>query len=256
MSDAVTARLDAVSVRYRMARLRRPSIKEFTIRWAVGSLSYQPFWGLRHVSLALRRGEALGVVGRNGAGKSTLLKVLSGVLEPTEGRATLPPRTAVIQEPGTAFDRELSGIENAYLAALLMGRSRREADERIDEIVAFSGLGEFVNSPIRNYSAGMAARLAFAVATAWPLDLLLIDEVLAVNDADFSARCTAKIEELREAGTSLVVVSHQPDSLRKVCERCVWMESGQVQAEGQLDEILEAYADKPGAHQMSLERGR
>ena len=157
--DDVSIRLEGVSLCYRLAKQRIPSLKEYAIHFLRGSLSYEKLWALRGVDLTLRRGETLGIIGRNGAGKSTLLKVISRVLKPTTGSARVHGRIAPILELGSGFDYELTGLENVYLNALLLGHTRREIQATIDEIVDFSGLGDFIRSPLRNYSSGMQARL-------------------------------------------------------------------------------------------------
>lgn len=237
----VVVRLDGVSLCYRLAKHRIPSLKEYAIHLIRGALTYESLWALQEVDLTVRRGERVGIVGRNGAGKSTLLKVVSGVLKPTRGRARVEGEVAPILELGTGFDHELTGYENIYLNALLLGRSRRQIDERFDEIVHFSGLGDFIHSPIRNYSTGMLARLGFAIATAWTPDLLILDEVMAVGDARFVHRSREKIAEMQAAGTALLLVSHDLDGVRQQCERAVWIDQGRIQAEGATEEVLESY---------------
>lgn len=243
MSDSTVVRLEEVSLCYRLAKQRIASIKEYAISWMRGSLVYEKLWALRGVSLTIERGERVGVVGRNGAGKSTLLKVISGVLKPTEGAADIRGEVAPILELGAGFDMELTGLENIYLNALLLGRSRREIDEKLETIVSFSGLEDFVRSPIRNYSTGMRARLGFAIATAWVPDLLILDEVLAVGDARFIRRCQERMEDLHRAGTTEILVTHDLDSVRKSCQRVIWLERGTVRADGEAGEVLEKYLE-------------
>jgi ABC-type polysaccharide/polyol phosphate transport system ATPase subunit len=235
--------LRGVSLCYRLARHRVPSFKEYAIHWLRGALRYEKLWALREVDLVVLPGETVGVVGRNGAGKSTLLKVLSGVLVPTSGTARRHGSLAPILELGTGFDPELTGWENIYLNALLLGHRRREVDERIGEIVEFSGLGDLVHSPIRNYSTGMLARLGFAIATAWVPKVLLLDEVLAVGDASFRERCHARLERFRTAGCAIVLVSHNAADLQENCERALWVDGGRIAADGPTEEVLRRYAE-------------
>ena len=236
-------RLQGVSLCYRLARQRVHSVKEYAIHWMKGALTYEQLWALRGVDLEVARRERLGVVGRNGAGKSTLLKVISGVLRPTLGEAEIAGQVAPILELGTGFDYELTGAENIALNALLLGRRRTEIDERFDEIVEFSGLGEFIDSPIRNYSSGMLARLGFAIATAWTPDLLVLDEVLAVGDAAFKRRCEERMEEIRGRGSAVLLVSHDLDAIRSNCDRCVWLDRGEIRAVGAVEDVLDRYED-------------
>lgn len=234
-------RAEAISLRYRLAKQRIPSLKEYAIHWMRGALRYEDLWALRDLSFAVRRGERVGIVGRNGAGKSTLLKVLSRVLQPTEGVVAVEGRVAPILELGAGFDYELTGLENVYLNGLLLGRSRREVDERLEEIVEFSGLGDFVRAPIRNYSSGMMGRLGFAVATAWVPDVLILDEVLAAGDASFVERCEERLRQFHEAGTTILLVSHATQAIESTCSRCLWLDAGRLRADGPTSGVLEAY---------------
>ncbi len=236
-------RLDGVSLCYRLAKQKIPSLKEYAIHWMKGSLAYEKLWALQDVSFSLEHGDIVGIVGRNGAGKSTLLKVISGVLKPTRGRAERRGVVAPILELGTGFDHELTGMENIYLNALLLGHTRHEVDGVRDEIIEFSGLAEFIHSPIRNYSTGMVARLGFAIATAWVPDLLILDEVLAVGDARFHRRCEARMERFRELGTTTLMVSHDADAVRSHCRRAIWLERGRVQADGPSAEVMDRYLE-------------
>lgn len=242
-SDAAVIALDDIHLCYRLAKQKIPSLKEYAIHWMKGSLAYEELWALRGVSLEIERGETLGVIGRNGAGKSTLLKVISRVLKPTRGEARVWGSVAPILELGTGFDQELTGYENIYLNALLLGRSRREIDEKVEDIIDFSGLREFIHSPIRNYSTGMFARLGFSIATAWVPEVLILDEVLAVGDARFLARCERRIAEFREYGTALLLVSHGLDAIRNNCDRAIWLEAGRIQIDGTAEEVIERYLD-------------
>jgi ABC-2 type transport system ATP-binding protein/lipopolysaccharide transport system ATP-binding protein len=243
MSGAGTVlELRDVSLCYRLAKQRIPSMKEYALHWVRGALDYESLWALREVSLTVRRGESVGIVGRNGAGKSTLLKVASRVLEPTHGEVRVAGRVAPIIELGIAFDPELTGIENVYLSALLLGHRRREIAARLDEIVAFSELGDFLRAPVRSYSSGMQARLAFSILTAWPPDVLVLDEFFAVGDAAFEEKSRARIDALRRGGTTLLLVSHTLELVRESCGRCVWLESGRIRADGEPGDVLDRYA--------------
>jgi len=246
--------LTDVSVRYRLAKHRPPSLKEYAIHWITGALTYEPLWALSGVSLSVAPGENLGIVGRNGAGKSTLLKVISRVLKPTRGRVEVHGQVAPILALGTGFDYELTGRENVLLNALLLGHSRHEVHEKMDEIVDFSGLGEFVHSPVRNYSSGMIARLGFSIATAWQPDVLILDEVLAVGDAYFVRQCNARLEQFRKAGATIIMVSHEAEELLRHCTRCVWIDGGKLCAGGLPAEVLAQYAQ--GASDGNVEKNR
>ena len=193
------------------------------------------------MSFSLAAGARLGVVGSNGAGKSTLLKVISGVLKPVQGRAEVRGRVAPILELGIGFDPELTGDENIYLNALFLGHSRKEVVTRYKDIVEFSGLGDFIRSPVRNYSSGMLARLGFSIVTAWVPDVLILDEVLAVGDVHFVKRCEERLAKFRQADTTVILVSHALESIRRNCDRCLWLEGGQVRADGTPDEVIPLY---------------
>jgi homopolymeric O-antigen transport system ATP-binding protein len=235
--------LREVSLCYRLAKQKMPSFKEYALHWMRGALTYEQLWALRDVSLRVDRGESLGIVGRNGAGKSTLLKVISRVLKATSGRAVITGRVAPILELGTGFDFELTGQENIFLNALLLGHPKREIEQRYDGIVDFSGLADFIRTPIRNYSSGMLGRLAFSVLTAWTPDILVLDESLAVGDVHFVKKCEHRIAELQGQGTTLLLVSHIAESVRAHCRRCIWLESGHLRADGRPDEVLAVYEE-------------
>jgi len=239
-ADAVVQLFD-VSLCYRLAKQRIPSLKEYALHWVRGALVYEQLWALKNVSFSLAAGDRLGVVGSNGAGKSTLLKVISGVLKPVQGRAEVRGRVAPILELGIGFDYELTGDENIYLNALFLGHSRKEVDARYQEIVEFSGLGDFIRAPVRNYSSGMLARLGFSIVTAWVPDVLILDEVLAVGDVHFVKKCEERLAEFRRAGTTLILVSHALESIQRNCNRCLWLEAGQVRADGPPAEVLPRY---------------
>lgn len=246
MSDLATrevvVRLEGVALCYRLAKQRYASIKDFAIHWMKGALTYEQFWALQGIDLTVQAGERLGIIGRNGAGKSSLLKVVSGVLKPTRGTVETRGHLAPILELGTGFDNELTGLENVYLNALLLGHSHREIEERVASIVEFSELGDFIRSPIRNYSSGMLARLGFSIATAWVPEVLILDEVLAVGDAHFTVKCRQRLAELRDAGTALLLVSHDLAAVREACDRCLWIDAGWVAAQGLPGEVTDLYA--------------
>jgi ABC-type polysaccharide/polyol phosphate transport system ATPase subunit len=239
--DHPVIHLDQVSLRYRLAKQRIPSLKEYAIHLVRGALTYQELWALRDVSFAIRRGEVVGIVGRNGAGKSTLLKVISGILKPTRGAVTVSGRVSPLLELGTGFDFELTGRENVMLNALLLGRSRREVRERFDSIVEFSELADFIDVPLRNYSSGMIARLGFAIATAWDPEILILDEVLVVGDAAFQQKCHHRLRAVLASGATVLMVSHVARMLIAECSRCLWLAEGHLVADGPPGEVLARY---------------
>lgn len=199
------------------------------------------FYALRNVSFRLDHGESLAVVGRNGAGKSTLLGLVAGLTEPNTGSVAVNGRVAALLELGSGFHGDLSGVENLWLNAALLGLTRKRTEEVFDSIVEFSGIGDFIYQPLRTYSTGMVMRLAFAVAVHVDPDILIIDEVLAVGDSAFYQKCLDKILEFRHAGKTLIFVSHSAAMLMKLCDRALWLDHGQVMADGMIGDVLPLY---------------
>jgi ABC-type polysaccharide/polyol phosphate transport system ATPase subunit len=203
---------------------------------------------LRGLDLAVHRGEAVALVGRNGSGKSTALRLIAGIYAPSEGVIVTHGRLAAVIELGVGFHPELTGRENVVLYAAVMGFTRAEIVERYDDIVAFAEIGDFIDEPVKYYSSGMQARLAFSVAACVRPDILLLDEVLAVGDQSFRERCLTRLREFLAAHGTLVVVSHDLDSIRELCTRVVWLDNGQVRLDGAVEDVL-------GAYESEVERG-
>ena len=187
---------------------------------------------LNNVSFKVHRGESLGIIGVNGSGKSTLLKILTGVLTPTSGKVTVNGRVAALLELGAGFHPDMSGRENIYTNAAIFGLSKREIEERLDTIIEFSELQAFIDNPVRTYSSGMYMRLAFAVAINVNADILLIDEILAVGDENFQAKCFDKLKEIKERGTTIIIVSHALGQIEQICDRTIWLQDGQIKLSG------------------------
>jgi homopolymeric O-antigen transport system ATP-binding protein len=198
-------------------------------------------WALRDVTFDVPDGEVLGIVGRNGAGKSTLLKILTRIASPTEGRAEIRGRVGSLLEVGTGFHPELTGRENVFLNGSILGMRQREIVSKFDEIVDFSGVGQFLDTPVKRYSSGMSVRLAFAVAAHLEPEILLVDEVLAVGDAEFQRRCLGRMEDLSASGRTVVFVSHQMQAVAQLCDRAIWLDHGQVEREGPASDIVAEY---------------
>jgi lipopolysaccharide transport system ATP-binding protein len=203
---------------------------------------YREFWALREVEFEVRRGETLGIIGRNGAGKSTLLQLIAGTLKPTQGSASIGGRVAALLELGSGFNPEFTGRQNVYLNASILGLSRNEVDARIDDILAYAEIGDFVDQPVRSYSTGMVMRLAFAVVAHVDADVLIIDEALAVGDAFFMQKCMRFLREFRKRGTMLFV-SHDGGAVTSLCDRAIWLEHGRVQHIGDARTVMEAYLE-------------
>lgn len=233
--------LHGVSVTYRLHRIR--SLKEFTVRTVVRSRDDSRVYALRDVTLRIRRGESVGIIGDNGAGKSTLLRVAAGIITPSAGVSVSRGTMAPLLELGTGFESELSGRENIFFNGALLGRTRAQMAAHVDEIIAFSGLERFIDVPLRTYSTGMVARLAFSIATAVDADTILLDEILAVGDATFRERCDERIQRFVDAGSTVIVVSHELDSIRRLCARTVWLSQGGIVDDGPTDEVIDRYEE-------------
>src|SRR5438105_4581277 len=199
------------------------------------------FWALKDVSFEVNRGEVVGIIGRNGAGKSTLLKILSRITEPSEGEVEIAGRVGSLLEVGTGFHPELTGRENVYLNGAILGMKRSEIDRRFDEIVAFSEIERFLETPVKHYSTGMQMRLAFAVAAHLEPEILLVDEVLAVGDAAFQKKCLGKMGDVARSGRTIVFVSHQMNQIRRMCGRVLWVDAGQLRLDDAAEAVIAAY---------------
>lgn len=253
MNDVVI-RVEALSKRYRIGAKEKA---DRTFREVLTDMAAAPFrrlknlgksapseetiWALRDVTLEVRRGEVLGVIGRNGAGKSTLLKILSRITEPTEGRAEIRGRVGSLLEVGTGFHEELTGRENIYLNGAILGMKKAEIERKFDEIVAFSEIEKFLDTPVKRYSSGMYVRLAFAVAAHLEPEILLVDEVLAVGDAAFQKKCLGKMDEVSRIGRTVLFVSHNMSAVQSLCQRGVLLRAGQLALDGPIDEVVKEY---------------
>jgi ABC-type polysaccharide/polyol phosphate transport system ATPase subunit len=222
----------------------RALLRTHISRWFQDGGDEEPFWALKNVSFSLDHGEGLAVVGGNGAGKSTLLSVVAGLAPSDEGHVSVDGRIAALFELGSGFHPDLTGIENIRLNASLLGLSRTRVRELFDQIVEFSGIGDFVDEPIRTYSSGMLMRLAFSVAIHLDPEVLLVDEVLAVGDAAFQKKCFDRILDFRKAGKTLLCVSHAVDMVKQVCDRAIWLDHGELVMDGKIEEVLDAYSGR------------
>ena len=252
MSD-IAIKADGLSKHYRLGAASRQhnTLRDHLMhrlrgltRWGGDPPESNPsFWALKDVSFEVKRGEVLGIVGHNGAGKSTLLKILSRITQPTTGTADIYGRVSSLLEVGTGFHSELSGRENIYLNAAMLGMRRGEVRRKFDEIVAFSGVEAFIDTPVKRYSSGMYVRLAFAVAAHLEPEILIVDEVLAVGDASFQQKCLGKMEEVSRSGRTVLIVSHNMTVIEGLCERAILLEKGRVAKIGNTHEVVEGYAD-------------
>ena len=215
----------------------------------------QRFFALRDVSFRMAKGESLAVIGTNGAGKSTLLSLVAGLSQPDAGELIVNGRVAALLELGSGFHFDLTGRENLFLNASLLGLTRARSEELYESIVEFSGIGDFIEEPLRTYSTGMVMRLAFSVAVNMDPDLLIIDEVLAVGDAAFQAKCFEKIMDFKRAGKTVLCVSHAAGMVEHLCERAIWLDHGQLMMDGSVREVSEAYAGRKFLSKFSLDTG-
>jgi ABC-2 type transport system ATP-binding protein len=233
--------LDKVSVNYTLASERIHSFKEYMISKLKRKVHYESFHALKNVSLEIKQGEIFGLVGHNGAGKSTLLKVVARVLRPTTGRVRLHGRVFPLLELGAGFDMELTGRENIFLNSAILGFKKSDIHTRLDRIVAFAELEEFIDTPVRNYSTGMISRLGFAIATDIQPEVLIIDEVLSVGDAGFQKRSSERIQKFCTAGTTVLLVSHDLTAIQKMCHRAAWLQQGEVKVIDQTPLVIKHY---------------
>lgn len=239
----IDLKLDRVSKRYRIRRDADADAPGGRLARALRSLRRpkEDFWAVRDVSFEVARGEALGIIGHNGAGKSTILKLLSNITTPTKGEITIRGRLSALIEVGSGFHPELSGRENVYLSGSILGMARREINAKLDSIVDFAGLRQFLDVPVKRYSSGMYVRLGFSIAAHLEPDILLLDEVLAVGDASFQQKCLERIDELKRAGTTIVFISHDLGAVARLCDRVLLMRRGEVVCDGGPHAVVAEY---------------
>lgn len=215
------------------------------VRQTIGLETKEDFWALKNVNFEVTRGEVVGIIGQNGAGKSTLLKILSQITPPTEGEIVIRGRVGSLLEVGTGFHPELTGRENIFLNGAILGMSRREIAAKFDQIVEFSGIERFLDTPVKHYSSGMYVRLAFSVAAHMEPDILIVDEVLAVGDAEFQKKCLGKMDEItKKEGRTIILVSHSMSAIQSLCQRCILIERGSVKMFDTTDKVIEAYTSR------------
>ena len=237
-----------VGLCFRLYRERVDTLKEAVLGRFRHRKTYEDFWALRHVSFEVRPGESVGLIGHNGSGKSTLLKVAAGVLRPVEGTVKVEGRISPMIELAAGFDPDLTGRDNIFLNGALMGHSRKEMLTKLDRIVEFSELGEFIDQPVKNYSSGMYARLGFAIAADVDPEILIIDEVLAVGDERFQAKCMERIREIRQGGCTIFYVSHGMGSVTELCQRVIVLHHGALVFDGEPPAAVERYRELQGFH--------
>ena len=237
----VIVNVENVSVIFNIANEKIQSLKEYFIKAAKRELMFREFVAVDDVSFQVNKGDVFGLVGTNGSGKSTMLKVVAGVLEPSKGSCTVSGSISPLIELGAGFDFELTARENIYLNGALLGHSKKFLDEQLDEIIEFAELRDFMEMPIKNYSSGMVARIAFAIATTTEPDLLIVDEVLSVGDFLFQQKCEDRINNMIKHGTTVLIVSHSTDQVERLCNRALWIEKSHLKMLGSAKEVCDAY---------------
>lgn len=254
MTSIIDLELRNVSKRYRVRQESGGATSQNGLMRQLKSLyrGHSEFWAVKDVSFAVKRGEALGIIGHNGAGKSTILKLLSNITAPTSGVITINGRLSALIEVGSGFHPELTGRENIYLSGSILGMRRREITDKLDRIIDFAGVRQFIDTPVKRYSSGMYVRLGFAIAAHLDPDVLLLDEVLAVGDASFQAKCMHRIFQLKKKGTTIVFISHDLSSVGRLCDRALLLNEGRVAASGMPTDVIVEYKSISGEASLPL----
>ncbi|MDO5424146.1 MAG: ABC transporter ATP-binding protein [Eubacteriales bacterium] len=241
MSENYMIDVDNVTIRFNMATQKVDNLKEYFVRLVTRQLMFQEFLALQDVNLKVKKGEAWGLIGVNGSGKSTLLKAISGIMKPYKGSIAVHGNIAPLIELGAGFDMNLTARENIYLNGAVLGHSKKEMQQHFDDIVDFAEIRQFLDSPIKNYSSGMKARLGFSVATMVKPDILIVDEVLSVGDYKFRKKCQQRMETMLSGGTTLLFVSHNIDQVKELCTHALWLDKGHVVMSGEVNPVCDAY---------------
>jgi len=253
MSSEIALRCVDLSKAYQLYTRRTDRLKQ--VLFGRFRQYYREYWALRHLNLTVQRGERIGIVGRNGAGKSTLLQLLCGISQPTQGELTVNGRVAPILALGSGFNSDITGRENAMVGGAILGLGRKQVLDRMPSIAEFSGIGDFIDQPVRLYSSGMRSRLAFAICAHADADILIVDEALSVGDGAFRQKCLDFIQDFCRSGT-LILASHEMEQITTLCDRAVWIDQGHVRAEGAPENIIDAYLGSPDDPVQSTERFR
>jgi ABC-type polysaccharide/polyol phosphate transport system ATPase subunit len=235
----IAVRVDDVSKKFRLYHERNQTIKSAIMRGRTSV--YEDFWALKDVSFDVPAGSTFGLIGSNGSGKSTLLKCLAKIYYPEQGAITALGKVAALLEVGSGFHQELSGRENVFLNGSILGMSKKEITRKFDEIVDFSGVEQFIDQPVKNYSSGMYVRLGFSIAINVDPDILVVDEVLSVGDAEFQKKCFEKFQDLRKSGKTVILVSHSMETVQSMCDQAAWLNHGHIMAVGEAEPTIRAY---------------
>jgi ABC-type polysaccharide/polyol phosphate transport system ATPase subunit len=248
-SDVVAIRVEHVTQKFRVIHERPDTLRELFSKFLRHTVQYHDFDAVKNVSFTINEGEMVGIIGRNGSGKSTLLKIIAGVYRPTAGRVEVKGAIAPLLELGAGMHAELTGRENILLNGLLMGYSKRQMQAKEESIIDFAEIGDFIDAPLKQYSSGMYTRLAFAVATEVNPNILIMDEILAVGDTAFQAKCFHRIQRFREAGKTILLVTHSMSQVVEYCDRAILLNRGSVVFDGVPDQAVEIYTGKPTARE-------
>lgn len=244
MNDKTIISVQDVTMKFNLMEEKVDTLKEFFVRLIKGTLLYNEFLALDHVSFEIQKGDILGLVGLNGAGKSTMLKIMAGILEPTSGTISVNGTIAPLIEVGAGFDPELTARENIYLNGAILGHDKEFLDDHFDAIVDFAELRQFIDVPVKNFSSGMYARLGFSIATEIKPDILIVDEILSVGDYAFQGKCAQRIDSMIKKGTTVIMVSHSIDLIKKMCTKVIWLEHGRIKDVGNAEDVCNRYENK------------
>lgn len=239
--NKVDISVENVSMKFRLPNEKIDSIKEYLLRILKKDVKYSEFYALKSVSFKIYRGERIGIIGHNGAGKSTLLKIFSGIIKPTNGTVTVNGNIAPLLELGAGFDPEFSGAENIYLNGAILGKTKEYLEDKYDDIIEFADLGGFINTPVKNYSSGMRAKLGFSIATQIDPDILIVDEVLGVGDQAFKRKSSMKMKEMIKSGKTVILVSHSLKQIEDLTDRVIWIHKGEIKEIGDSKTVCKNY---------------
>lgn len=234
-------KVNNITIDYKVQKEHIQSLKEYLVNMVKGKVTYESFRALDNVSIDIKKGEVVGIVGRNGAGKSTLLKIIAGVLTPTKGSIKINGVIAPMLELGAGFDQDLTARENIYLNGAILGYSKEFLESKYQQIVDFSELADFIDQPVRTFSSGMMMRLAFSIATIVEPEILIVDEILSVGDSHFKKKSEKRMRELMEGGTTVLMVSHVLSQIQELCSRVIWLEKGRVKMDGDTKTVCDEY---------------
>jgi ABC-2 type transport system ATP-binding protein len=241
--EKVDIHVDSVTMKFRLSNEKVDSLKEYLLRIVNKNMIYSEFHALQNVSFKIYSGERVGIIGHNGAGKSTLLKIISGVMKPSHGRVSVNGHIAPLLELGAGFDPELSGAENIYLNGAILGKTKKYLDSKYDEITEFSDLGDFIYTPVKNYSSGMRARLGFSIATQVDPNILIVDEILGVGDEQFRRKSSGKMMEMMNSGKTIILVSHSLGQIKHLTDKVIWLHKGEIKEIGETKTVCSKYEE-------------